>query len=361
MTALSSLVRIARCRRAEALMLGLALLLPGLAAHAQSSAPAPGNIAPGNEAAARSDTTSSGSAPRSSGGGYIDQTAVKDILKRRARSLDALPEVYYDYYVLDHPNDNSVLARNIFYHELGDGNVKKGEDRAKLVELLNRRLLAHTEMGDTLVVPTEFDLDFRAYSPFPRYYPGARTLPKLFIMHKGVQAWAAYEHGKLTRWGIINTGSDKNPTPSGRFSFNWKQEYRVSTLSPPGEQWEMYWVFNFYHARGMHVHQYEMPTGGPTSHGCVRLVNADAKWIYNWAEPWESSKGPIGPQSAQGRITAPGTPVLVLGENPNGTPKPFEFKRRYPILKRLDLPSAPMSVPAGSPRQRKFDRMTAQR
>ena len=301
-----------------------------------------------------------GNAPRASGG-YIDQTAVEDILARRAPSLDALPEVYYDYRILDHPSGNSVLARNAFYYELGEGDTELGRERAKLVELLNRQLLAHAALGDTLVVPTEFGLDFRAYSPFPRYYPGARDLRKLFIMHKGVQAWAAYEYGKLARWGIINTGEDKNPTPSGRFSFNWKQEYRVSTLSPPGEQWEMYWVFNFYHARGIHVHQYEMPTGGPASHGCVRLVDADARWIYQWAEPWESSAGPIGPQSAQGRITAPGTPVLVLGENPEDVPQPFTFKKRYPVLKRLDLPRAPMSVPAGSPWQRKFDRMMAQR
>lgn len=338
----------ARLRMAGA---ALSLLLLGFAfsAHAQD---APGTA---------SDDANGGSTPRASGG-YIDQTAIEDILNRRtAGGLDALPEVYYDYYVLEHPSDNSVLARNAFYHELGDGDTKLGRERAKLVELLNRQLLTHAELGDTLVVPTEFELDYRAYSPFPRYYPGARDLKKLFIMHKGVQAWAAYEHGKLARWGIINTGNDENPTPNGRFSFNWKQEYRVSTLSPPDEEWEMYWVFNFYHARGIHVHQYEMPTGGPASHGCVRLVDADAQWIYQWAEPWESSAGPIGPQSAQGRITAPGTPVLVLGENPGGTPQPFVFKKRYPVLKRLDLPSSPMSVPAGSPWQRKFDRMTAQR
>jgi hypothetical protein len=320
-------------------------------AHAQSSAP----VASAADAPAENDAASD-NAPRSDGGGFIDQTAVKALLERRGTSLDALPEVYYDYAVLDHPSGNSVVARNAFYQKLGDGNAKKGKQRARLVQLLNRQLLAHSEMGDTLVVPTKFGLDFRAYAPFPRYYPGARDLGKLFIMHKGVQAWAAYEYGKLARWGIINTGEDKNPTPSGRFSFNWKQEYRVSTLSPPGEEWEMYWVFNFYHKRGMHVHQYEMPTGGPASHGCVRLVDADAKWIYNWAEPWESSNGPIGPQSAQGTISEPGTPVLVLGDNPKGAPMPFEFKRRYPVLKRLDLPSDPMSVPAGSPWQRIFDR-----
>jgi hypothetical protein len=323
-------------------------IVAGTPAHAQSSAP--------NGTSAPAADPPADNAPRSGGGGFIDQTAVKAILERRGKSLDALPEVYYEYAVLEHPSGNSVLARNAFYQKLGDGNAKRGKNRARLVQLLNRQLLEHSEMGDTLVVPTKFGLDFRAYSPYPRYYPGARDLKKLFIMHKGVQAWAAYEYGKLTRWGIINTGEDANPTPSGRFSFNWKQEYRVSTLSPPGEEWEMYWVFNFYHRRGMHVHQYEMPTGGPTSHGCVRLVDADARWIYNWAEPWESSNGPIGPQSAQGNITEPGTPVLVLGENPESAPKPFEFKKRYPVLKRLDLPADPMSVPAGSPWQRTFDR-----
>jgi hypothetical protein len=320
---------------------------------------APGALVHAQEAPAAGGDASGTNAPRAGGGGYIDQTAVEGILSRRSESLDALPEVYYDYAVLDHSSGNSVIARNTLYHELGGGDIELGHQRAKLVELLNRQLLAHAELGDTLVVPTEFEMDFRAYAPFPRYYPGARSERKLFIMHKGVQAWAAYEYGELTRWGIINTGEDKTPTPSGRFSFNWKQEFRVSTLSPADEDWEMYWVFNFYHSRGIHVHQYEMPTGGPASHGCVRLVDADARWIYNWAEPWKSSAGPIGPSSATGSISAPGTPVLVLGDNPNDAPQPFAFKKRYPVLKRLNLPSDPMSVPAGSPWQRKFDRMAA--
>lgn len=355
--------------RFRSLCVGLALVL-GLflaaSAHAQEApagqdAPLAQGSAPSSAESSAESSAPAGNAPLGHRGGYIDQVAVEDILSRRAESLDVLPEVYYDYYVLDHPSGNSVLARNAFYQQLGDGDTREGRDRARLVELLNRQLLAHAELGDTLVVPTELELDFRAYSPFPRYYPGARDLKKLFIMHKGVQAWAAYEYGKLVRWGIINTGGDEHPTPSGRYSFNWKQEYRVSTLSPPGEEWEMYWVFNFYNARGMHVHQYEMPTGGPASHGCVRLVDADAQWVYHWAEPWESSAGVIGPQSAQGKLTAPGTPVLVLGKNPDGAPLPFQFKNRYPVLKRLDLPADPMSVPAGSPIQRRFDRMTAGR
>ena len=218
------------------------------------------------------------------------------------------------------------------------------------------------EIGDTLVVPTAdgYELDFRAYSPFPRYYPGASDFEKLFIIHKTVQAFAAYEHGRLARWGIVNTGSPESPTPTGRFNFNWKTEYRVSSLSPPGEDWEMYWVFNFHNPRGMHVHQYEFPTGGPTSHGCVRLIDADARWIYTWADTWKTTVGGTGIGSQSGRVLEPGTTVLVIGDDPLGLPHPFDYKKRYPILKKVDLPRHPYDVPAGTPQQEHFDRLRAQ-
>ncbi|WP_028567050.1 L,D-transpeptidase [Salisaeta longa] len=290
--------------------------------------------------------------------GFYDQYKLEELLSTRAPSLNALPDVFYEYYVLDHPSGNSVLARNQFYRTLGDGSVELGTERAHLVELLNRKLLGNTALGDTLVVPTRFGLDFRAYSPFPRYYPGARSLNKLFIIHKRVQAFAAYEYGRLVRWGIVNTGkAGSTETPNGRFNFNWKEEYRVSSLSPPDEEWEMYWVFNFHNARGIHVHQYAMPTGGPASHGCVRLVDIDAKWIYDWAEPWNTTAGGVGYGSINGRLLDPGTMVLVLGDEPKGLPRPFIYKKRYPILDRVSLPNDPYSVPPGSEQQRMWDRI----
>lgn len=294
--------------------------------------------------------------------GYINQTAIEEVLtQNRVRDLDDLPEVYYNYYVLDDGRGNSVLARNTFYKIIGRGDVEEGQQRAKLVELLNRRLLQHAEIGDTLIVPEKFGLDFRAYSPFPRYFPGARDFEKLFIIHKTTQAWAAYEYGQLARWGIVNTGSAESPTPTGRYNFNWKEDYRVSSLSPPDEPWEMYWVFNFHNARGIHVHQYAMPTGGPTSHGCVRLVDSDARWIYDWAEPWTVASGRVDYASAGSRVIEPGTTVLVLGEDPIGDPLPFDFKNRYPVLKKIDLPDHPYDVPPGTPQQEHFDRLRASR
>ena len=293
---------------------------------------------------------------------YINQSAIEELLtENRVGDIDDLPDVFYNYYVLDDSRGNSVLARNTFYKIIGRGDINLGKKRGKLVGLLNRVLIENLEVGDTLVVPDRFDLDFRAYSPFPRYYPGAREFEKLFIIHKSIQAWAAYEYGKLERWGIVNTGAKESPTPTGRFNFNWKEEYRVSSLSPPGEPWEMYWVFNIHNERGVHVHQYPMPTGGPTSHGCVRLVDADAQWIYNWADPWKVANGRVDYASVGSRIIRQGTLALVVGEDPVGNPHPFDLKRRYPVLTRVELPADPYDVPPGTDQQRHFDRLRASR
>ncbi|HET6567490.1 MAG TPA: L,D-transpeptidase [Rhodothermales bacterium] len=291
---------------------------------------------------------------------FINQQAVEQVLAIHSDKLEDIPEVYYDYYDLYANEDNSVLARNDFYGALGMGDMEKGSRRARLVELLNRIDLAFVEPGDTLVVPDTFGIDFRAYSPFPRYYEGAKPYDKLFIIHKTVQAWAAYEHGELARWGVVSTGKPESPTPTGRFNFNWKEPYRISELSPPDEDWEMYWVFNFNNERGIHIHQYDMPTDGPTSHGCVRLVDADARWIFDWAEAWTVEGGGVGYSSSGHKILKQGTMVLVLGEDPGGKADLFDRSGQYPVIKQVELPDDPLSVPPGTDQQRRFDRLRRQ-
>lgn len=290
---------------------------------------------------------------------YLSQEALKEMLDRRVESIEELPEVFYNYFKMYNSRGNNVMARNTFFKVLGDGDLDLGKQRSKLVELLNRRLLPDVKIGDTLVVPTVFDTDFRAYSPFPYYYPGGQDFPKLFIIEKSLQAFAAYENGHLARWGIVNTGSEESRTPNGRYNFNWKTEYRISSLSPPGEPWEMYWVFNFHMARGIHTHQYAMPTGGPTSHGCVRLIDADAEWVYNWAETWRTTKSGRGYSTSYGKVSSPGTTVLVVGEDPapGENPQPFEYENRYPVLERVILPAHPFDIEAGTPQQEYFDKL----
>ena len=294
---------------------------------------------------------------------YNQDRLAELLYANRAESLDAIPEVSYRYHTLDHESGNSVLARHELYREVGEGDARTGRDLLNgMVAFLNGVFIQGLRAGDTIVLPSEIGLDPRAYSPFPRDYPGARDFDKLFVIDKTVQAWAGYENGRLARWGLVSTGADGSETPSGRFNFNWKEEYRVSTLSPPGQSWEMRWVFNFHDARGIHVHQYyALPTSGAASHGCVRLMTADAQWIYDWADGWRTTNG--GPErgmASRGRILEQGTTVIVQGDAPDGAPQRFRDAGGTPELIRVDLPDDPYSVPPGTDQQRRFDRLRAQ-
>lgn len=303
-----------------------------------------------------------------SGGDHFNQKALEALQNNQVANLDDLPQVFYDYYVVT--EDSRLRARLNLYERFGincDSNVCN-EGKA-LIQLLNRNLLENLVPGDTLVVPTQFGLDLRSYSPFPRYYLGVRDIPKIIILHKEIQGFAAYQNGELKRWGIINTGDKSTNTPEGRFNVNWRMPEKVSSISPglkknpkaeeKEELWEMTWVVNFHELRGIHVHQYAMPTGGPASHGCVRANDADAKWIYDWVDVWDTTKGPEIEECSNKpdcRITKQGTMVLVLGPDPKGKARPFVFKNRYPILKMIDVPTDPYSIPAGTDQQKEFDR-----
>lgn len=300
--------------------------------------------------------TSSAVGPTAAAQEFINQTQATEIVANQVGPIEDMPDVYYQYYVMRDRRNNTNLARNTMYKVLGNGDVELGKKRSVLVGLINRVLVPSLAIGDTVVVPNLYDLDFRAYSPFPRYYAGAREFEKLFIIDKTIQAFAAYEKGKLARWGIVNTGAKESPTPAGRYNFNWKTEYRISSLSPEDEPWEMWWVFNFHVARGIHIHQFAMPTGGPTSHGCVRLIDDDAMWVYNWADSWRTTAGnDVG--SENGQLLEQGTTVLVIGEDPGAKPQPFLWRKRIPVLKMVELPAHPYDVPAGTPQQEFFDRV----
>jgi hypothetical protein len=171
-------------------------------------------------------------------------------------------------------------------------------------------------------------------------------MDKLFVIDKTLQVFGAYEYGTLVRWGIVSTGDTETRTPSGRFNFNWRAKERVSSLSPPGEEWKMFWVMNFHHERGIHVHQYPLPVGGPVSHGCVRTTEADAKWLFNWADTW---------RLRDEKLVSQGTTVIVIGEEPT-RPRPFAFSDEGPRLIPVELPDDPMSVPPGTDQQKRFDR-----
>lgn len=300
------------------------------------------------------------------GRSLYNQDRLAELLYANRMELDAIPEVSYRYHTLTDPRGgtNSVLARMALYQEVGDGDVRQGRDRLDgMVAFLNGVFIQDLRAGDRVVLPSEIGLDPRAYSPFPRHYPGGEPFDKLFIIDKSVQAWAGYENGRLARWGLVSTGADGSETPNGRFNFNWKEQYRESTLAPAGQTWVMRWVFNFHDLRGIHVHQYyALPTTGAASHGCVRLMTADAQWIYDWADGWRTTSGTADRGLAsRGRVLKQGTTVLVLGDEPSGAPRRFREVDGRPELVMVDLPADPYSVRPGTDQQEHFDRLRRQR
>ena len=128
------------------------------------------------------------------------------------------------------------------------------------------------------------------------------------------------------RWGPVSTGRRTDPTPSGLFYLNWRKQSHISTIDP---EWLMNWAFNFDNRSGLAFHEQALP-GRPDSHGCVRLLQDDARWLFEWGDPWTLDPGGT-------RVLKLGTPVLVIGEyNFEATP-PWRSLDR--LAQHLELPS----------------------
>jgi hypothetical protein len=183
------------------------------------------------------------------------------------------------------------------------------------LEQLNRADLISLERLPVLVVPESWDGHDLAYSPLPQSYPDGSPHSKLLVVYLPGQVFGAYEHGYLIRWGPISSGGRGSSTPTGEFSLNWKSPGRASTVNP---QWFMRWYFNFGNREGLAFHEYSLP-GVPASHGCIRLLERDARWLFGWGEGWTLS--------GDGHIVSPGTPVLILGEYNFAAPPPWRSLR----------------------------------
>jgi hypothetical protein len=64
------------------------------------------------------------------------------------------------------------------------------------------------------------------------------------------------------------------------------------------------WFFNFSNKIGLGLDHYSLP-GRPASHGCIRLLLPDAKWLFYWGLGWEPA--------SDGQVLANGTPVMIVG------------------------------------------------
>lgn len=206
-------------------------------------------------------------------------------------------------------NTDSVLA---------EFEKRYSEEQRQVILALNRIDRYHLKQADTLVVPDSAWTDLAVYTPFPPRLKELEDIPRIVFFSYPYQAFAAYENGLQVRWGPTSMGTQKNPTPTGLFFANWKAEEHISTVD---DEWLLKWNFNIENEKGVGWHLYAMP-GYPASHSCLRLLENDARWLYDWAEMWVLE--------GEHEVKAEGTPVIVFGS--------YDFSRKSPWL---NLPGDP--------------------
>ena len=231
----------------------------------------------------------------------LEERQEKSLEKKFERKYDKAQDYTYTNWVLK----SSDSVRKIFKE-------KFTSQQLTTIVALNRVDKNTFASVDTLLIPDQFDDDFLAYSPFPYTLSSAKDVKKLAIFSYPIQAYGLYENGELVKWGPSSMGSKQHKTPEGLYFCNWKGEEVISTFD---DEWVLRWNFNIENQEGIGWHQYQLP-GTPASHSCLRLLEADAKWMFDWADEWILAD--------KETVKAKGTPVIVYGS--------YDFEGRKPWL-----------------------------
>lgn len=189
--------------------------------------------------------------------------------------------------------------------------TNKDSGNLEIAFAVNRTDKAFFIKMDSVIIPKDRSGDISFYLPFPVEVPYLANVDKILFFSYPTQTFAAYENGTLMRTGPTNMGRKEDPTPTGLFFTNWKAEETISTFD---DEWKLLWNFNIDNKKGVGFHQYNLP-GYPASHSCLRLLEKDAKYLYEWADQWVLID--------DNNVKLKGTPVIVFGSYPFGTPKPW--------------------------------------
>lgn len=198
--------------------------------------------------------------------------------------------------------------------------------KIEIVTAINRTDKANLSKLDYLLIPSDFDGDVVYYLPFPLKVDYLKDVAKVLLFSYPTQTFGTYENGVLTYSGPTNMGRKKDKTPLGLFFTNWKAEQTTSTFD---DEWELKWNFNIENKLGVGFHEYSLP-GLPVSHSCLRLLEKDAKFLYEWADQWILDD--------KEELKVKGTPVIVFGNYTHDEPKPWLQLIKNP--KALDLSQA---------------------
>jgi lipoprotein-anchoring transpeptidase ErfK/SrfK len=171
--------------------------------------------------------------------------------------------------------------------------VKKGdtwsslfpeEEYRNVVKRINRMNVG-IHRGMVIAVPENLTSDFMEYAPFPSQ--GEVTGNRYIIVSKSKLAFGAYgEDGELLYWGPVSTGKSYCAdirrgcgTPTGTYAIYNKGGAGCKSRKFPVGRGGAPMPYCMFYYGGFALHGSHTVPGYNDSHGCIRLVVEDAKYL----------------------------------------------------------------------------------
>lgn len=182
-----------------------------------------------------------------------------------------------------------IYAGYGFSQDLPEGfteyRVKTGDTLSKIapqnqweiIMRVNKIDEKHLPLGKTILLPANPGKT-KEFLPLPKNISEKYQNNRLIYVSSEKQFFGVYEEGELVFWGPISSGRAEHKTPAGEFKVLWKaRKYRSKKYDVP-----MPLAINISH-EGYFIHHQALP-GRPASRGCIRLLYADAKKLFEWSK-----------------------------------------------------------------------------
>lgn len=149
----------------------------------------------------------------------------------------------------------------------------------KEVALINRVSPSALKPGMKLTVPVRP----KAMEDYNCPLPARSEREAKFLVYLDEQVMGVYnDDGKLRNWYAISSGRKGHSTPTGFFRISRKdKDHRSKTYPKPDGGTPMPYALNFY--ADYWIHAGKLP-GRPDSHGCIRLMEDDAREVFRNAQ-----------------------------------------------------------------------------
>ncbi len=164
--------------------------------------------------------------------------------------------------------------------------LEKTESLAKLCEQdltcetifmkVNRTDRRRISAGKSILLPVDTE-KASEYVPVPQQLSDNRGEREVRVF-LDEQYFGAYENGSLLFWGPISSGTKSHPTWPGEFFVNYKQRHKRSIKYNNAPM-----PYSINYDGPYFIHQQSLP-GHPASHGCIRLLEDDAKRLFSWVK-----------------------------------------------------------------------------